>query len=126
MARHRAGRARRDTARARRAWILLALVLVLGGGLAAVYVTAKAGRPELDAATLCPDEPVSHTLLLVDVTDPMNPAQQRDFMNRLDRLRTSIPRHGRLGIVKVDATGSALLRPVIERCNPGPPEEVSP
>jgi hypothetical protein len=58
-------------------------------------------------------------VLLVDVTDPMNLAQRQDFLNQLERLRNSIPRYGKLSIVKVDATSSRLLTPVIERCNPG-------
>ncbi|MDK2768328.1 MAG: hypothetical protein KYX69_11490 [Sphingomonas sp.] len=96
------------------------MVLVMGG----VYFTVASGQRQLDDR-LCPTTPDSITVLLVDVTDPMNMAQRQDFENQLTRLKNSIPRYGKLVVAKVDATGDRLLSPVITRCNPGTAEDVS-
>lgn len=93
--------------------------------LVVVYFMAIAGRRSLDEETLCPASPEAITVLLVDVTDPMNLTQRQDFINQLERLRASIPRYGKLAIFKVDATSDRLLTPIIERCNPGTADDVS-
>lgn len=119
MARYKSAAARRNSRRAAKAWLTLALVLVVVLGIGLVYFSVKSQQRPLDETTLCPPDPESLTVLLVDVTDPMNLAQRQDFLNQLERLRNSIPRYGKLSIVKVDAASSRLLTPVIERCNPG-------
>jgi hypothetical protein len=83
------------------------------------YYKVTSAHRHLDSATLCPHDPESVTVLLVDVTDPMNVAQRQDFMNQLVRLKNSIPRYGKLVVTKVDATSNSLLSPVIVTCNPG-------
>ena len=119
MAKYKSASARRNTQRSRNAWMVIVLVVAAVGGLMAVYFSVKSKQLALDEITLCPPDPESLTVLLVDVTDPMNLPQRQDFMNQLDRLRDSIPRYGKLSVVKVDAMSSRLLKPVIERCNPG-------
>ncbi len=119
MARYKSAATRRNEQRSRSAWIVIALVVLAVGGLATLYLNVKSKQRALDDVTLCPPDPDSLTVLLVDVTDPLNLPQRQDFLNQLDRLRNSIPRHGKLSVVKVDATSSRLLTPVIERCNPG-------
>jgi hypothetical protein len=94
---------------------VLAVVLTVGG----IYFAVASKRKDLDPVTLCPASPGSVTVLLVDVTDPMNPAQRQDFTNQLTILKNSIPRYGQLTVAKVDATAVKLLAPVIVRCNPG-------
>ena len=94
---------------------VLAAVLTVGG----VYFAVAGKRRDLDPVTLCPANPDSVAVLLVDVTDPMNPAQRQDFTNQLTVLKNSIPRYGQLTVAKVDATAEKLLAPVIVRCNPG-------
>lgn len=101
--------------------IVAAAVLLV----AAIYFKVAAAHRTLDKVTLCPTEPESVTVLLVDVTDPMNVPQRQDFMNQLARLKNSIPRYGKLIVAKVDATDSSLLAPVIVRCNPGTAADVS-
>lgn len=100
---------------------VVAVVLIIG----AIYFTVASSRRDLDAVTLCPTTADSLTVLLVDVTDPMNTAQRQDFANQLAKLKNSIPRYGKLIVAKVDATGGQLLAPVITRCNPGTAEDVS-
>lgn len=85
----------------------------------------QSSHRSLDATTLCPADPSSITVLLVDVTDPMNTPQRQDFMNQLAKLKNSIPRYGKLIVAKVDATATSLLTPVIVRCNPGTAADVS-
>lgn len=100
---------------------VVAVVLMAGGA----YFAVASGRRSLDAETLCPATADSLTVLLVDVTDPMNTAQRQDFANQLARLKNAIPRYGKLIVAKVDATGDRLLAPVITRCSPGTAEDVS-
>lgn len=134
MARNRDGgrsRNRRGSAAAERASsegrkatakiiLVVAIVLLVGG----VYFWAASSRRDLDEQ-LCPTRPDSVTVLLVDVTDPMNMAQRQDFENQLTKLKNSIPRYGKLIVAKVDTTGDRLLAPVITRCNPGTADDVS-
>lgn len=100
---------------------VLAVVLAVG----VFYFSVRSGTRDLDSETLCPTKADSVTVLLVDVTDPMNAAQRQDFSNQLTKLKNSIPRYGKLIVAKVDATGDRLLAPVITRCNPGTAEDVS-
>lgn len=46
----------------------LLLAAVIGG----VYILVRQGLRDLDEVTLCPEKPSSLTVLVVDVTDPMN------------------------------------------------------
>lgn len=93
-------------------------------GVAALWFTVSKSQKSLDGETLCPSKPESITVLLVDVTDPMNVPQRQDFQNQLAELRNSIPRYGQLIVAKVDATSQNLIRPVIVRCNPGTAQDV--
>lgn len=95
----------------------IAGVLIAGAG--AFYFSVMSGQRTLDAETLCSDEVSSVTVLLVDVTDPMNLPQQQDFLNQLAKLKNSIPRYGQLTVMRVDAAADKLLTPVITRCSPG-------
>ncbi|EZP70367.1 hypothetical protein BV96_03332 [Sphingomonas paucimobilis] len=99
---------------------VVAVVLLVGG----IYFWAASSRRSLDDQ-LCPTTPDSVTVLLVDVTDPMNMAQRQDFDNQLTKLKNSIPRYGKLIVAKVDATADRLLAPVITRCNPGTADDVN-
>ncbi len=90
-----------------------------------IYFRAVLAHQSLDEETLCPPDPTSVTVLLVDVTDPMNLPQRQDFLNQLEKLRSSIPRYGKLVVAKVDPVSDRLLDPVITRCNPGTSADVS-
>lgn len=118
----RSRRSREDARVARQrtqGYIKLAIALLVVAGFGITYAVVSRSNRDLDETTLRPDKPSSITVLLVDVTDPMNLAQRQDFQNQLVRLRNSIPRYGQFSVVRVDATGSDLLKPVIVRCNPG-------
>ena len=113
----RADRRRKTQSQSGAAKFVVALVVI--ALIAAAYVIVVRSSRGLNPITLCPERPDTITVLIVDVTDPMNLAQQQDFQNQLVRLKNSIPRYGQLSVVRVDATSTDLLRPVITRCNPG-------
>lgn len=89
------------------------------------YFKATRSHRALDETTLCPTLPDSVTVLLVDVTDPMNLPQRQDFFNQFEAMIQTIPRYGKLTIIKVDPVSDQLLSPVITRCNPGTSSDVS-
>ena len=97
----------------------IGIVIVAIGAASGVYLAATESQRSLDSKTLCSQDPSSVTVLLVDVTDPMNLPQQQDFLNQLTKLKNSIPRFGQLTVMRVDSTGRTLLTPIITRCSPG-------
>lgn len=126
------GETRRGTARAERvrrqnqsAIVKIVAAIAVVGAVVFIYLRVQASHLSLDEVTLCPAKPTSVTVLLVDVTDPMNTAQRQDFMNQLARLKNSIPRYGELVVSKVDPTDANLLSPIITRCNPGTAADVN-
>ncbi len=108
-----------------KAFVKIAFVVLILGLISYLYIRTISSQLTLDKVTLCPDDPKSLTVLLVDVTDPMNLPQKQDFINQLNRLVAQIPRHGKLVITKVDPVSEKLLNPVITRCNPGQGKDVS-
>lgn len=103
----------------------IALVLALVGLVAFFYFRSVLAQRPLDEETACPSDVEGVTVVLVDVTDPMNTPQRQDFRNQLDRLLDEVKRYEKLVIVKVDPVGDSLLAPVITRCNPGSAADVT-
>lgn len=101
------------------------VVLALVGVVAFFYFRSVLSQRPLDEETACPSDVDGVTVLLVDVTDPMNTPQRQDFRNQLDKLLGQIGRYEKLVVVKVDPVGSSLLAPVITRCNPGSARDVT-
>jgi hypothetical protein len=125
MARRQTAAAKREAEQKRKAFRNIGIIVAVLGVVGFFYVQAMLANKALDRETLCPPEPESVTVLLVDVTDPMNLPQRQDFLNQLDKLRASIPRYGKLVVIKVDPVSDRLLAPVITRCNPGTAKDVS-
>jgi hypothetical protein len=125
MTRRRASINRRNQKKNGRAVINMIVVGAFLLGMGALYYNAVASNPTVDPDTLCPEEPSSTTVLLVDVTDPMNLPQRQDFQNQFIKLRDAIPRFGKLVVMKVDPVANRMLRPIITRCNPGKATDVS-
>jgi len=125
MSKRRRFGARSDRDKSGRAFFNIAVLIAFLAGAGALYYNADASNPDVDERTLCPDQPASTTILLVDVTDPMNLPQRQDFHNKFNQLRTSIPRFGKLIVVRVDPVSTKLLRPIITLCNPGTSDDVS-
>lgn len=125
MARRPTAAERRRRGDATKAFRNIAIVVLLVGVVAFIYFRSVLSHRSLDDVTLCPSQPDSLTVLLVDVTDPMNLPQRQDFLNQLDKLTDQIPRYGKLVIAKVDPVSDRLLVPIITRCNPGSGKDVS-
>lgn len=123
MAKRKTAAQRRKAAERFTAIRNIVIVIAVSGVLGFLYWRASLSHKALDERTLCPAEPTSLTVLLVDVTDPMNLPQRQDFLNQLDRLSASIPRYGKLIITKVDPVSDRLLVPIVTRCNPGTGED---
>jgi hypothetical protein len=101
------------------------IVLALVGVVAFFYFRSVLSQRSVDEETACPSEVDGVTVLLVDVTDPMNTPQRQDFRNQLDKLLGQIDRYEKLVVVKVDPVGDSLLAPIITRCNPGSAKDVT-
>jgi hypothetical protein len=125
MARKPTAAERRRRGDAAKAFRNITIVVLLVGVVAFFYLRSVLTARSLDEITLCPAQPDSLTVLLVDVTDPMNLPQRQDFLNQLDKLTDQIPRYGKLVIAKVDPVSDRLLVPIITRCNPGSGKDVS-
>lgn len=122
MSRRLRGADKRKRTQTVKAVFVIACVASLFVGMSWLYIIAANANPQLDERTMCPIEEAriaSLTVLLVDVTDPMNLPQRQDFINQLHKLADGIPRFGKLVITKVDPVSDQLLRPVIVICNPG-------
>ena len=101
---------------------LSVVVIVVLGGLFAWF---SADKVELDDA-FCPlDGPASVTAVMIDQTDQLNATQQSDVRNRLETIRDSIPKFGRLAIYTVGSDFEGLSAPDFALCNPGSGEELS-
>lgn len=121
-------RSRRDEERQKASaagWLKIGIVVVLVLAVAGYAVYVSGNKKTLEETTLCPTDVRSVTVLLVDLTDPLNLPQRQDFLNQLERLRAKIPRYGKLSIYKVSSGADSLLLPVITRCNPGTAADVS-
>jgi len=70
---------------------------------------------------MCPvDGPTGLIVLLVDTTDPLNPIQQADLKNQLERLKDGMPQYYALEVYTVSEPKDGLLKPLGARvCNPG-------
>ncbi len=98
--------------------LLLLLAIVSGGALAYFYVSAPA-RPVLDPQSLCPvDGPHGITVVLVDTSDDLPEATQREVLGELDDMITTLPPFFRLDIRVLDIAG-VRSRSLFSKCNPG-------
>ena len=98
--------------------LLLLLAVASGGALAYFYFSAPA-RPVLDARTLCPvDGPQGITVVLVDTSDDLPEATQREILGQLDDMITTLPPFYRLDIRVLDIAGQRS-RSLFSKCNPG-------
>lgn len=125
MAKRRTSAQQRKHDETKGAIIKIAIAFSVLGVVAYFYINAMLSTRTLDKVTLCPAVPDSVTVVLVDVTDPLNLPQKQDFTNQLDLLVKQIPRYGKLVIAKVDPVSERLLTPVIMRCNPGSSEDAN-
>ena len=84
-------------------------------------------RPQpLDPVTLCPGSgPLGHQVLLVDRTDPFNPAQKAAFDNLTKDLVENLPVGYMFSVFVLGDDFKAETKPLIELCNPGTGDDKS-
>jgi hypothetical protein len=97
------------------------LLLLAALGLGGLYVFSERQKVATDPQTLCPtDRPVaSVTVVLLDVSDRLTPAQVEHVRNQLERVRGSVPKFGLVEAYAVDPNTGRLSAPVVHLCNPG-------
>jgi hypothetical protein len=101
---------------------IVVITLVVGG-----VVWWMGQRPvPLDPQTLCPASgPIGHQVLLVDRTDPFNPAQKAAFDNLTKDLVQKLPVGYMFSVFVLGDDFKAETKPLIELCNPGTGEDKS-
>ena len=94
-------------------------------GTALVWWYGQRPAP-LDPTTLCPGSgPIGQQVLLVDRTDPFNPAQKAAFDNLTKDLVDKLPVGYMLSVFVLGDDFKAETKPLIELCNPGTGEDKS-
>lgn len=107
------------------ALIVFVALVIAGGG--AGYFYLQQTRVALDETTLCPKDGVwTLTVVLVDRTDPLTTMQGGALRKRLEEVKDSVAQYGALQIYSVEPIGEALLRPVVDICNPGRGADIDP
>jgi hypothetical protein len=99
--------------------ILLLLLAITSGGALAYFYFSTPARPVLDAQSLCPvSGPQGVTVVLVDTSDDLPAATQREVLGELDDMITSLQPFHRLDIRVLDVAGGRS-RSLFSKCNPG-------
>ncbi|GIZ51100.1 hypothetical protein [Noviherbaspirillum aridicola] len=103
--------------------LLGCVVVAAGGAMAYVALTTSEG---IDPVTLCPNTgPTSHTIVLVDKSDPMSFTQRKDFDVVYEEIiRKRVPKGGLLSVYALEEDFKDNADPVAERCNPGDGSDV--
>jgi len=107
---------------------VMGIAFILALGLMGAGVVWWMGqRPEpLDPVTLCPAKgPLGQQVLLVDRTDPFNPAQKAAFDNLTKDLVDKLPVGYMLSVFVLGDDFKAETKPLIELCNPGTGQDKS-
>lgn len=112
-------RRRRDKGRAL-GWIYGTVGAATIIAIAAAAIVMRFGARETDRATGCPkDRYDSVTVVLIDLTDPVNAVQAAALRNALLKIRNDVPRYGRLEIYPLNPTREKAIEPLFAGCSPG-------
>jgi hypothetical protein len=108
-----------------KAWIIgtiaVLLLVILAGTGGYFHLTKRS----VDHATGCPtDRYDSITVVLVDLTDAVNPVQAAALRNALQKIRNEVPKFGRLEIYPVLPTTTVAIEPLFAGCSPGSGRDV--
>jgi hypothetical protein len=106
--------------------VLIALALVVLGGLAAAAFMLR--PPPTDPGTLCrTDQPVaSHTIVLVDATDKLEPRHRRKLRAVLMQERARLSQFDRLTVMRLNVRNPREPSVLFSKCLPRPPEQTNP
>ena len=104
-----------------------AKIILFGAGIIIImiilFLILKAGKVVTDNITLCPKEPPSHFVILVDKSDPPNDSQLRQIKQRIGEVKDNLGFLDRLSIVTMGASGHA--NEIFSKCNPGRGEQAN-
>lgn len=119
---------RRRSAGARNALglVLIAVAMLVLGGLAGASFLLRA--PPTDAETLCrTDAPLSgHTVILVDATDRLEARHRRKLRAVLAQERARLSQYDRLTIMRINVRRPQEPAILFSKCLPRPPEQTNP
>jgi hypothetical protein len=105
---------------------LIALAIVLIGGLIGAYVFFAGSREELNADTGCPVKgPSAVTAILFDRTDPINDKQKLYLQNKLDSFRGTTQKYEEVDTYSLEDQGDGIVKPMLRICDPGRGTDVS-
>lgn len=99
--------------------------LLMLAGIVFVYVKQSLSARAIDQATNCPkDRFDSITVVLIDLTDQINPVQAAALKNALRMIRNEVPIFGRLEIYPLEPVTTSAIKPRFVGCNPGSAQDV--
>lgn len=106
--------------------VLIALALVVLGGLAGAALWLR--PPPTDATTLCrTDAPLAaHTIVLVDSTDRLEARHRRKLRAVLAQERARLSQYDRLTIMRINVRRPQEPSILFSQCLPRPPEQTNP
>ncbi len=106
--------------------VLIALAFVVLGGLASAAFFLRA--PPTDPETLCrTDVPLaSHTVVLVDSTDRLEPRHRRKLRAVLAQERARLGQYDRLTLMRLNVRRPQEPTVLFSKCLPRPPEQTNP
>jgi len=105
---------------------LIALAIVLIGGLIGASVFLARSRVELNADTGCPVKgPSAVTAILFDRTDPINDKQKLYLQNKLDSFRGTTQKYEEVDTYALEDQGDGVVKPILRICDPGRGTDVS-
>ena len=106
--------------------VLIALAVLVLGGLGGASFLLRA--PPTDPETLCrTDAPLAaHTVILVDATDRLEPRHRRKLRAVLAQERARLSQYDRLTLMRINVRRPHEPSVLFSRCLPRPPERTNP
>jgi hypothetical protein len=106
--------------------VLIALAVLVLGGLGGASFLLRA--PPTDAETLCrTDAPLAaHTIILVDATDRLEARHRRKLRAVLAQERARLSQYERLTLMRINVRRPQEPNILFSRCLPRPPEQTNP
>jgi hypothetical protein len=99
---------------------------VVLAGVVAGSLILRAGSTRVDKSSGCPVTGYdSVTVVLVDLTDPVNPVQAAALRNALTDIRNAVPKYGRLEVYPLEPTTAHVIEPLFAACSPGNAKNVA-
>ncbi|MBT5378978.1 MAG: hypothetical protein HOL08_07985 [Opitutae bacterium] len=121
----RSRRLRQGRDKTTRGIILIASVTILIVVASIVGISFSLGKKDIDRVSGCPKAGASSiTVVLVDLTDSINPVQAAALGNVLKKIRNKIPKFGKLEVYTLRDVRESVLAPAFSGCSPGSGRDV--